>query len=241
MMWRILLLSCCLGLANYSHGQLRQKTSEVRHLSLPDRSVQFQIGSENLRVVANNALVYYWVKGTDLHHSRGGFEGRLLHGKFTAFYPSQQLKSQGRFHKGRKHGEWKTWHENGELKSIANWSKGRQNGRAVEFDVKGQRIKQQSFRNSELHGRQIDYATDGSEITTIYKRGKKIEEPEKAVEIIEGTVTTSTTSDPQQDMKPSLFRRLFPKKEADDGADKKDSFFKRIFGKRKSNTETNNE
>lgn len=248
MIWRILLLSCCLSIAYPALGQLRHKPVEERHLSLPDRSLQFQIAAKNLRVKVNNHLIYYWVKGADLHHSRGGYEGRVLHGDFVAFYPTRQLKSQGKFHKGLKDGEWKTWYENGELKSVTNWDKGVQHGKYYCFGNDGKPERKSHYKNGQLHGKEITFNPDGTESLVRYKKGVLIESAPAQPEIIDGQVETSAGELESKKDTASFFNRIFRRKSEGSGTEKetpkekkpkeqRENFFHRIFKKKATKTD----
>src|SRR5690349_19672675 len=37
----------------------------------------------------NNKRFYFWLKAKEVHFTQGGYEGDLLHGEYTVFYPSE--------------------------------------------------------------------------------------------------------------------------------------------------------
>lgn len=67
---------------------------------------------------------YYWYSNNAIHHSEGGFSGRLLDGQYLEFYPDNNLKVQGSFKKGLKCGSWKNWDDNGVLLEATKWRNG---------------------------------------------------------------------------------------------------------------------
>ncbi len=83
-----------------------------------------QVLIKSIPVVADANLTYYWYAMETIHKTKGGFDGDLLHGVYTSYYLSGDLKEKGMFSGGLKVGEWKEWYPNGELKSITNWRKG---------------------------------------------------------------------------------------------------------------------
>lgn len=67
---------------------------------------------------------YYWLKGTDLIITTGGWSGRLLHGPFISYYDNGQLKNQGELKHGLKSGEWREWDRSGNLIRITSFKNG---------------------------------------------------------------------------------------------------------------------
>ena len=63
---------------------------------------------------------YYWFKAQHVRATQGASSGRLLHGKFEAFYPDKQLAQQGSYKKGLKHGKWQYWYPDGSFKKVEN-------------------------------------------------------------------------------------------------------------------------
>lgn len=67
---------------------------------------------------------YYWFASNDIKRTKGGYDGKLLHGDYSAFFLNKDLLSQGKFRYGLKQGEWKSWYKGGEIKSKEKWHKG---------------------------------------------------------------------------------------------------------------------
>lgn len=62
----------------------------------------------------------------------------VLHGSFTQWYESGQVKSSGTFFKGKKNGECSEWFENGQLKTKGIYKLDDMNGEQVEYFSNGQ-------------------------------------------------------------------------------------------------------
>lgn len=166
---------------------------EDRSISMPDRSLKFQVQSETSKLKAKSHLVYYWVLGNELHHSQGGYEGKLLHGHFSAFYPDRQLKTQGAFFNGLKHGHWKQWSPNGYLKTSTAYQRGLKHGRAQTFDDHGHLVSEQSFKNGVMHGASHTYKAGNVVSSKRFKNGVEVIEPEE-LEIVSPAKQEADTS-----------------------------------------------
>jgi antitoxin component YwqK of YwqJK toxin-antitoxin module len=81
--------------------------------------------------------IYYWYGVQDFKHTRGGFDGKILHGEFVMFYRNKDLLSKGNFKYGLKQGEWKTWYIGGERKSKEKWHNGKLIGSAYYYGLNG--------------------------------------------------------------------------------------------------------
>ena len=98
-------------------------------------------------------VFYYWYSANEVKRTQGGYDGKLLHGKYTEFYSDKDLKVQGKFSHGVKIGQWKTWHTNGNLSEIQFWSSSGRRAKFESFDENGSLIRRGSYRNEKLHGK----------------------------------------------------------------------------------------
>lgn len=89
---------------------------------------------EKSTFAADEDKVYYWYTGGSIKSTRGGYEGKLLHGDFTCFYHNKNLEEKGKFKKGIKTGKWLHWYTNGELKSVYKWKNGQPVGKSYHYD-----------------------------------------------------------------------------------------------------------
>jgi len=53
---------------------------------------------------------YYWFHSDTILTTVGGYDGRLLDGSYTVFYPDKNLAEAGEFTNGLRTGEWRTWY-----------------------------------------------------------------------------------------------------------------------------------
>ncbi|MGE0637863.1 MAG: toxin-antitoxin system YwqK family antitoxin [Bacteroidia bacterium] len=154
--------------------------------SLKDRSHKFTVFQNNERakietlpvassLKANETLVYYWFKNDNVHSSTGGYEGKLLSGNYSVYFPNDNLKEKGQFVNGLKNGRWMEWYEIGKLKAVINWRNGLKQGVHETYDADGLIEMQSNYKRGKLHGK-----------TTIYVRGvnKDIRFYDNGIEVI---------------------------------------------------------
>lgn len=186
-----LLLCATLTLwAQTEREYLRINTSDEKIVAyLTKKEVKPQLQSE-----------YYWSVKRELHHSIGGYSGKLVDGTFEIYYLNNQLKTKGDFKLGQKQGLWKTWLESGKLDKLEHWQGGVLTGKSSHFYPSGKLkkegnykqnkqsgnwrfywpsgiIKQQTkFKQGIQHGWHIEYDTLGVEVfRTKFKLGKELE------------------------------------------------------------------
>lgn len=97
-------------------------------------------------------VFYYWYSANEIKRTQGGYDGKLLHGKYTEFYSNKDLKAQGKFSHGVKTGQWKMWHANGNLREIQFWSSKGRRAKFESFDENGNLIRSGKYRYERLHG-----------------------------------------------------------------------------------------
>src|SRR5437868_6907109 len=79
-----------------------------------DYTVKTQMLRDGEKVKTDNELAYLWYKSNKIIETKGGYDGRLLHGYYKTFYLNNQLREQGEIKYGLKHKEWKYWYSNGQ-------------------------------------------------------------------------------------------------------------------------------
>ncbi len=165
-----------------------------QNLTIPERSIPIKHSDYSEWVLVynddiktsklENDKTYYWLKAKQIHTSKGGYEGNLLHGEYTALYQDNSLREKGTFYKGLKSGEWKMWYPNGEIKQITRWRKGKISGRITYYDAQGKLMKKENYRAGELHGSQIEYK-DSIEVIRKFRNGTEIiRKPKKEKKLI---------------------------------------------------------
>lgn len=115
---------------------------------------------------------YYWYSANQIFITQGGFEGRVLNGKYIEYYLDKSLKTQGYFKNGLKDGIWKNWNQNSKLTDIINWENGFKYGKYKLFDDSGKLVEEGSFRRNFLHGWNKKYLKKDSISTHNYHRGR---------------------------------------------------------------------
>jgi hypothetical protein len=137
-----------------------------------DHVVYAEITEGKPLIRVSDEYFYYWYSANDIKRTRGGFEGKLLHGLFSDFYMNKNLREKGMFKYGRKDGVWKTWHFNGELKEIYHWKNGKLNGEFVLFDEKGKLTQKGTYKDNLFNGKRYIYNDSGGVEIEKYKRGE---------------------------------------------------------------------
>ncbi len=143
-----------------------------------DYTVKTQMLKDGEKVKTDNELAYLWYKSNKIIETKGGYDGRLLHGYYKTFYLNNQLKEQGEIKYGLKHKEWKYWYSNGQLREVITWKQGRKYGTYMLYNEYGKLMAKGSFKNDLLNGEFCTYDVMGNKADVKkYKNG--IEVPPK--------------------------------------------------------------
>jgi len=159
-------------------------------VNYPDYTIKTQMLSQNREFAVNNERTYLWYASQKIMETKGGYDGRLIHGKYRSFYLNNQLKEQGLVRYGLKHGEWKYWYPDGKLNELIHWKKGVKNGRYHLYNDNGELMAKGHFKKDKLHGRFYTYGANGKIIekkkykngTEVYSKTKKIKSKKEKVE-----------------------------------------------------------
>ncbi len=140
-----------------------------------DCTIKTQILSHEENITAYNDRTYMWYSSQKIMETMGGFEGKLIHGKYRAFFLNSQLKEQGQLKYGLKDKEWKYWYADGKLREVINWKNGKKSGIYLLYNDNGLLMARGNFRNDKLHGKFFTYDND-NEIreTKRYKNGSEV-------------------------------------------------------------------
>lgn len=166
--------------------KLKQFNITVNH---EDYTVKTQMLSQNKNITVNNDMTYMWYGSQKIMETKGGYEGKLIHGKYAVFYLSNQLKEQGQIKYGLKNKEWKYWYPDGKLREVITWKNGVKNGSYSIYNDYGQLMAKGKFKKDKLDGKFYTYGPTGN-ITEkkVYKNGDevipkvKVEKPKKEKE-----------------------------------------------------------
>ena len=195
-----ILMSLLISMSCYGQKKVALTSTNTIVINKENVTYKFQTSQEKLETKPVNELTYYWCKSNELHTTKGGYDGSLLDGTYSASYLSKQLKEKGSFIKGLKTGEWKSWYESGEINEVSNYKKGVLSGEYKKYDETGNLTLEANYKNGELHGETKSYSNGKLLKTTIYKNGEEV-----APEVKDEGETTKSK-------KPVLFKQK-PKQE----------------------------
>lgn len=107
---------------------------------------------------------FMWYANHKIFETKGGYDGRLIHGEYRSFFLNGQLRAVGTVRYGLKIKKWKYWHPNGTINEIVSWKRGKKNGTYSIYDELGYLLAKGYFRNDRLHGRFKTYSRQGKVI-----------------------------------------------------------------------------
>src|ERR1043165_6820074 len=64
-------------------------------VNFEDYTVKTQMLKDPKKVTIDNELIYLWYNSNKIMETRGGYDGKLLHGYYKSFYPNNQLRESG--------------------------------------------------------------------------------------------------------------------------------------------------
>lgn len=196
-----------------------------------DYTVKTQMLSQVKKINVNNELTYLWYASQKIIETKGGYEGKLIHGKYTSFYLNNQLREKGLVKFGLKHKEWKYWYPDGKLKEIINWRNGKKSGVYLLYNDYGKLMAKSRFKNDKLHGKFYTYSANG--VVTDKRRYKNGEEVVRKVKVKKEPKVKDNNTEPKPAKKEKRKKDHTPKQPSDSTSTvKKESFFKRIFKKK---------
>jgi hypothetical protein len=198
-------------------------------VNFDDYTVKTQMLSQNKKIDVSNDRVYLWYASQKIMETKGGYDGKLIHGTYRAFYLNNQLKEQGEIRYGLKHKEWKYWYPDGKLREVITWKKGVKNGTYYLYNDFGQLMAKSNFKNDKLDGKFYTYGPTGKIVEKKkYKRGEEV------FPTVKTKVPKAEKSAPAKEPK-----KRKEKKETEhktDSSDKKPPFLKRVFKKKPKKT-----
>lgn len=119
---------------------------------LNDTLYQFYVSNPDKNVRLIDDEVYFWYRPDTVLQTVGGFQGRLLNGPFTKYYPNKNIALKQTYAMGRRSGEERSWYSNGKLWTIITWSEGKRNGKFSIYDSVGTLIQHGQYKNDKLNG-----------------------------------------------------------------------------------------
>jgi hypothetical protein len=178
---RSLLLSVifCFVFGGFVFGQKEVEPEKLKAFSITvnyeDYTVKTQMLKDQKKITVDNDLYYLWFNANKIIETKGGFDGKLLHGYYKSFYLNNQLRESGEIKYGLKHNVWKNWYPDGKLKEVITYKSGRKNGFYELYNDYGNLMAQGCFKNDKLNGKFDTYDNTGriSE-TKKYKNGTEV-------------------------------------------------------------------
>ena len=161
--------SCLKGQQFTEPSKLKQFNITV---NFDDYTVKTQMLSYEKKLRTNNERVYLWYTSQRIVETYGGYDGKLLHGRYQAFYLNYQLKESGEIHYGLKRGKWKYWYPDGHLKEEIYWHDGVKSGQYLLYNEEGRLMAKGRFKKDRLDGSFNTYSKDGTVLEKkTYKNG----------------------------------------------------------------------
>lgn len=172
----VFMLSLFVSLAvNGRDKDFQDKTYTV-YLNFPEYSVRASVLHHNGKQKPKKQYTYYWLALNTIQHTQGGFDGKLLHGEYKAFYLTNALKEQGNFRNGLKTGVWKLWYPNGVMAEETEYENGFRHGDSKMYDAQGRMTTYAHYRHDVLHGSftKFTYGDSLNKRRTMYKHGEEV-------------------------------------------------------------------
>jgi hypothetical protein len=151
-------------------------------LDTPDSTVYANVMEGKFVHNPREDRYYYWFMAGQIKRTRGGVDGKVLHGKYTAYYFNKSLKQKGLFYKGLKNGRWISWYPNGEINSISHWKKGILNGEYSVWSPEGKLVEKGNYKNERKVGEWQYISKEGYKTTKRYRNGDEYIGPSKIAE-----------------------------------------------------------
>jgi antitoxin component YwqK of YwqJK toxin-antitoxin module len=158
----------------FAQKKEKKKETFTFNYSAVNYVAKFDVLSEKENFTPDPDLTYYWYSTNKVLETKGGFDGRLLHGSYAAFYLNNNLKEKGEFKKGVKNDQWTSWYDNGFMQERCMWKSGQRNGTYKSFDEKGNLLLEAHYRKGKLYGSMKSYTNGKLTDEKKYKADKEI-------------------------------------------------------------------
>lgn len=146
------------------------------NINKPDTIIRAEVMAQRSSALADKDLTYYWYANVanTIIQTKGGFDGKLLHGAYTSFYGNNNLKEKGKFDNGIKNGEWIKWYSNGAINEVSHWRLGMKNGRYKLYNEQGEQMLGAHFRNDKMEGTVKTYQNGKVLSRKKYRNGQEL-------------------------------------------------------------------
>jgi len=167
----------CVSFAGFAQQKddLSNLQSYQHTVNYADHKAVFQVAASSLQPQSVNPNVsYYWYSNNKLNVTQGGYSGRLLNGKYSEFYHTIGLRSQGIFGFGLKTGRWDKWSLAGLLIEQANFKGGILHGDFLSYDTTGKLTEWGRYRRGNRSGKWTRRIAADSLVSVRYRNGKVV-------------------------------------------------------------------
>ncbi len=155
------LLLCFSTLAQKDKDIFKIKQTYTVNLANTDSSVRAEVFYDHREFKPHIEYTYYWFYINKILSTKGGFDGRLLHGTYTCYYANNNMHQRGEFDKGLKTGTWYNWSADGKMKEESRWKNSQRNGKMKTFGPDGELLTVTNYKNDKVNGLVITYDKDG--------------------------------------------------------------------------------
>ncbi len=172
---KIKLVIACVSFIGEGYSQSKIETTSTVNIQLEGTYVITNILSDyNFTPLVQENKTYYWFKSGVIRKNQGGYNGKLLHGKYIECYYDKSLKQVGYFSYGLKNGSWKDWYINGNLQESSNWKEGILEGPCKRWDEAGLLVFEGRYKNGKRQGI-FKEMINGCVVYSKYKNGRFIQ------------------------------------------------------------------
>lgn len=181
-----------------------QKKKDVQLLTVnyPTETIKTEVLQGVPTFKAEEELSYSWYKSNKILETIGGYDGKILHGKYSSNYLNNALKEKGIYKKGLKVGRWIKWYSDGKIMEIVNWKNGKRHGVYKYFDDKGMLVTEANYTKGKLNGKVISYLGGKQVSIKKYRNDRELIPRAKKIKVIKVKQTSKDLK------KPGIFKRL---------------------------------
>lgn len=197
----ILLIFSAVGLAQNSIDYDKLKSFNIT-VNYPEYTIKAQMLKDPAKITPDENKTYNWYASNKIMETKGGFDGKLLHGYYKCFFIGGNLKETGEFKYGVKSGKWSSWYTTGVLRDVLYWKNGVKHGKYRLYSETGQLVAEGNFKKDKLDGKFKTFYNGRVEDVKKYKDGVEIIKPPKA----EGT-SGGMTKTPFKEKLKNLFKK----------------------------------
>lgn len=156
-------------------AQFEKLQHSIIQIDSVDCTYKFSVLMSKCSFKIEKFTTYFWYANNQFFQTQGGYDGRLLDGKFTCFDKKGNLIESGDYSFGKKVGEWRKWYASGKIQEDSFWKKGKRDGKYESY-FPSSNLKCRSFyKDDTLDGKLIEYFEDGKlKSEGFYKKGKLV-------------------------------------------------------------------